>query len=199
MIGRFAIILSLVFGLAACASVPPANVPFDRIAALRLANVSVEFAAPVTSWPAAETRFLAGGVDPQVAEKLKGTSAARVPEAQPFLQAQATELVAREVRANAALIMTGATPATIVVRVTLFDVPSMMRRVLVDQQAKFQASIDLIGADGKLIASYPGKVQTAMMVGGVLAGVADSIQPYDAAQVLVSDYVRAWRSWLTRS
>jgi hypothetical protein len=88
-------------------------------------------------------------------------------------------------------------PARAVVRLKTFDIPSAGSRIFVDQHAKIQATIDLVGArTGATILRYDGRLRMRRLIGGILAPVAAGLESGDIGHAMVTEYVGAYRNWL---
>jgi len=184
--------------LASCATIPPPAMSVDEIASFKLVGVEVHGVQVIRSWPVQEKRFLATNADPEIARRLPDESAQNFPVVQAFFQAALQRMFADHLEGALAPVMRGARPVRAVVTLKQFDVPSVVRRVLIDQYAKIQLTIDIIDAKtNALLISYPGPYHQQWLFGGLSAPIADAIAAdYDPENTLIANYILDYRTWL---
>lgn len=184
--------------LAGCATVPPPSMSVDEIASLKLVGVEVHGVEVIRSWPVQEKRFLAANTDPEIARRLPYESAQNFPPVQAYFQAALQRIFTDQLQSMLAPVMRGVRPVKAIVTLKQFDVPSVVRRVLVDQYAKLQLTIDLVDTKtNALILSYPGPYHQQWLLGGLSAPIADAIAgDNDPENALIANYVLDYRTWL---
>ena len=184
--------------LAGCATVPPPSMSVDEIASFKLVGVEVHGVEVIRSWPVQEKRFLATNTDPEIARRLPDESAQEFPAVQAYFQAALQRVLHRSARKHAGSGPARDATVKAIVSLKQFDVPSVVRRVLIDQYAKFEATIDLVDAKtNAIIISYPGPYRQQFLLGGLSAPIADAIAgDYDPENALIANYVLDYRTWL---
>jgi hypothetical protein len=184
--------------LASCATVPPPSMSVDEIASFNLVGVEVHGVEVIRSWPVEEKHFLATNTDPEIARRLPDESAQNFPAVQAFFQAALQRVFTAQLESMLAPVMRGTRPVKIIVTLKQFDVPSVVRRVLIDQYAKIQATIDLVDIKtNALILSYPGPYRLQFLLGGLSAPIADAIAgDSDPENTLIANYILDYRTWL---
>jgi hypothetical protein len=130
--------------LAGCATVPPPSMSVDEIASFKLAGVEVHGVEVIRSWPVEEKHFLAINTDPEIARRLPDESAQNFPEVQKYFQDALQRGFTAQLDSMLGPVMRGARPVKAIVTLKQFDVPSVVRRVLVDHYAKIELTIDLV-------------------------------------------------------
>jgi hypothetical protein len=117
---------------------------------------------------------------------------------QTFFQAELQRVFASQFDRWVAPTLRGARPVKANVRLKQFDVPSVLRRVLVDQYAKLDVAVDLV--DPKTNASillYPGIYRQQWMWGGLGAPIAEAIAgDDDPGKALIGNSVSDYARWL---
>lgn len=196
---RFVVISCAALALAGCATVPPPALAISDLARYRIADVAVENVEVIDSWPAEEEIFLkkgAGG-DPGAADRLRNESASHFPALKAQMQAAMTDRFRAEFGALLGQTLSGPRPVKAVVRLKTFDIPSTLKRVLIDQNTKMQADIDLVDATtGAVVLHYPGPYKSSRLWGGVLTPLADALRPSDTSAVMMTDYAQDYRKWM---
>ena len=85
-----------------------------------------------------------------------------------------------------------------IVRLKKFDIPSVARRVFVDN-AKIKADIDIVDrAAGRLILHCEGPSARTARIGGIGIGIALAFEQSDLGTSMIADYLSAYRNWLLR-
>ena len=193
-----ALICCITLMLASCATVPPPSMSVDEIASFKLTGVEVHGVDVIRSWPAEEKRFLATNSDPEIARRLPDESAQNFPAVQAYFQATLQRTFKAQFDNQIAPVMSGSRPVKAIITLGQFDVPSVARRVFIDQYAKIRATIEL--TDAKTNASlltYAGPYRQQWMVGGLGAAVVSSFtREDDPENALIANYVSAYRDWL---
>ncbi|HEX2555934.1 MAG TPA: hypothetical protein VHL98_19730 [Microvirga sp.] len=200
MTRRFAL-LSVALLVSGCVTVAPHTLSVGDLQRYRLAEVVVEGAGVIRSWPAEEANYLASiPLNADLVDRLRGEPANTFPEVTAHFQRVLGERFRVELTSQAGPVLTGSQPARAVVRLKVFDVPSTARRVFVDQDTKIQADIDLVDArTGATILRYEGPLRLRRLIGGLLAPVAVGIDPSDTGHPMVTEYVSAYRNWLLQN
>jgi hypothetical protein len=184
--------------LAGCATVPPPSLSVDEIASFKLAGIEVHGVEVVRSWPVEEKHFLATNTDPEIARRLPDESAQNFPAVQAFFRTTLEREFAAQFESLLAPIMRGTRPVKVIVTLKQFDVPSVVRRVLIDQYAKIELTIDLVDQKtNAIILSYPGPYRQQFLLGGLSAPIASALSgDNDPGNTLIANYVLDYRSWL---
>lgn len=184
--------------LAGCATVPPPSMSVDEIASFKLAGVEVHGVEVIRSWPVEEKRFLATNTNPEIARRLPDESAQNFPEVQAFFQTALQQIFSAQLESTLSPVMRGTRPVRAIVSLKRFDVPSVVRRVLVDQYAKLEATIDLVDSKtNAIILSYPGPYRQQFLFGGLSAPIAAAVAgDYDPENALIANYALDYRTWL---
>jgi hypothetical protein len=184
--------------LAGCMGAPPHALAPSDFQKYRIADVSVEGVEVIRSWPTQEEIFVkSGGADADTVNRLHTEPASNFPAVRAHFHRALTERFRQELNAQVRPIFTGSRPVKAVVRLKTFDIPSGARRVLVDQDAKIKAEIDLVDpATGATIVKYDGPFRTKWMVGGVATVIAVALETSDMGYTLITDYVADYRDWL---
>jgi hypothetical protein len=184
--------------LAGCATVPPPSMSVDEIASFKLVGVEVHGVEVIRSWPVEERRFLATNTDAEIARRLPDESAQNFPVVQASFQAALQRIFTGQLEGMLAPVLRGTRPVKAIVTLKQFDVPSVVRRVLVDQYAKLELTIDLVDAKtNALVLSYPGPYRQQWLLGGLSAPIADAIAGgNDPENALIANYLLDYRTWL---
>ncbi|WP_210330891.1 hypothetical protein [Microvirga terrestris] len=167
----------------------------------RIVEVAVEGAESIRSWPTEEERFVQSGVvDAATADRIRSEPATNFPQLGAHFKQVLTARLKDEFIGLTAPVFAGNQPATAVVRVKTFDIPSIARRAFVDNTAKFQADIEIRDkATGRVILRYDGRLQTKPLIGGVATGIALAFEGPDLGYSMITDYLSAYRNWLLRN
>ncbi|SDR61488.1 hypothetical protein SAMN05519103_07477 [Rhizobiales bacterium GAS113] len=171
----------------------------DEISSFKLAGVEVRGGEVIHSWPVEEQHFLAtGNVDPEIARRLPSESAQNFPPVQAYFQTSLQRVFNAQFDGSVAPIMRGTRPVKAIVTLKQFDVPSVLRRVLIDQYAKIQLDIDVVDSKtGAHVLFYPGPYRQKWLFGGLSAPIAASIAgDDDPGMELVTTYMSDYRTWL---
>ncbi len=198
MITRRFAVLGVALLLSGCMTVAPHSVSVSELQRYRLTDVTIEGIEVIRSWPSEESSYLASApMNPDLADRLRGEPANTFPELRSHFQRVLTDRFRLELMAQAGPILTGPQPARAVVRLKTFDIPSVGRRILVDQDAKIQATIDLMDTKtGATILRYDGRLRMRRLIGGLLAPVAAGLESGDVGHAMVTEYVGDYRNWL---
>jgi hypothetical protein len=201
MLFRCIVISASCLFLAGCLSVAPHSLAFEDFGRYRLTEVVVEGAEVIRSWPSEEERFLqSDAADPEIASRIKSEPASNFPQVTAHFQQVLTARINNELGSLIAPVFTGKQPVRAVVRLKVFDIPSVARRVFVDNDAKIQADIDIIDkATGRLILRYNGRLETKKLIGGLATGIALAFEGSDLGYSMITDYLSAYRNWLLRN
>jgi hypothetical protein len=192
---RIAVGLALASALAACVTASPHGRDAASMRQLGLADVAVEIPPTARlSWPeeeqAARRAHLAG---PNAAQTM----------ADDGVRAHVSRALGNHIRT--ALMgeigreLNGPRKVRAVVTVKYFSIPSVAERVFINNTAAFDAEIRLVDARTNAeIVTYPGSQVSAMMVGGLMAPVAEATQigGSDRSRQLVFEYADKFRKWL---
>ena len=193
------LVVPMLLAVGACVSVPPPTVSLGEIASYKLTGVEVQGVEVVRSWPSAEKLFLASAnSDPEIARRLPAESAQNFPAVQAFFRVELQRVFGFAFETWVAPVMRGGRPVKAVVTLKIFDVPSVARRVLVDQDAKIELTIDLVDPKtNAILLHYPGPYKQQRMRGGLAAPLVDAIQGNDdPGKGLIANYVSDFRDWL---
>ncbi|MFC7396491.1 hypothetical protein ACFQU1_04695 [Chelatococcus sp. GCM10030263] len=177
--------------LAACATVPPHSMDLSAFQRFKIAQVAVKGVKVVRSWPSQEEAYLkTHAVDPSVARRLQNEPSWNFPEVQEQFQTALDDQFGAEFGSQITPLFTGAKPLKAVVRLKIFDVPSVARRVFVESRPKIQAEIDLVDAKtGALVLKYDGVYRSREIGGGIGTALAMAINSSDPGYVLIGEYV----------
>ena len=195
------LMVSLAFAIAGCATVPPHSLALSDFRQYRIANVTVEGVDVIRSWPNEEDAFVkANVVNSDTLHRIQARPAAEYPPLKAHLQRVLNERFQLEFASQVAPVFTGGRPVRAVIRLRQFDVPSVARRVFVDNDAKIQADIDLVDAGtGTPLLRYSGPHRTRRLIGGLATGFAVALDRSDVGMSLITDYMTAYRNWLLRN
>jgi hypothetical protein len=198
MISRRFFAVATMLLLAGCMSAPPHSLSIANLQQYRIADVSVEGVEVIRSWPVQEETFVkATAADQETINRLQSEPAANFPGLRAHMHRVLTERFKLEFSSQVSPIFTGPKPVKAVVRLTTFDVPSGARRVLIDQDAKIKANIDLVdAATGAPILHYEGPFRSRRLIGGLATAIAVAFDRSDVGYSLVTDYMTAYRDWL---
>lgn len=187
--------------LGGCLSVLPHGLGVEDFGRYRIAEVVVEGAESIRSWPMEEERFAQSGVvDAAMADRIRSEPATNFPQLAAHFKQVLTARLKGEFINLTASVFAGTQPATAVVRLKTFDIPSVARRVFFDNTAKIQADIDILDkATGRLILRYDGRLETKPLIGGVATGIALAFERSDLGYSMITDYLSAYRNWLLRN
>jgi hypothetical protein len=193
---RIAACLALASALAACVTASPHGRDAASMRQLGLADVKVEIPDTARlSWPeeeqAARRTHLAG---PNATQALADDGAVRAHVTRALSNHIRTALMGEVGRE-----LNGPRKVRAVVTVKYFNIPSVAERVLVNNTATFDAHITLVDARTNVeIVTYPGSHVSAMMVGGLMAPVAEATQlgGSDRSRQLMFEYTDKFRKWL---
>src|SRR5215208_6920536 len=142
---RCFVIAFLCVVLCGCLSVSPHGSAIEDLGRYRIVDVAVEGAEIIRSWPTEEERFVRSGVvDAAMADRIRAEPATNFPQLAAHFQQVLTARLKGEFVSSTASVFAGKQPATAVVRLKTFDIPSAARRVFVDNMAKIQAEIDVL-------------------------------------------------------
>lgn len=199
MLRLFALCLSLL--LAACVSPPRPTLSIAEIQAYRLVDVRVEGAGVIRSWPAMEDLFLrTANTDPDLQVKLQTEPASSFPAVTAFFERALLDQARASLDAQVGPILTGQRPVRAVVRLKTFDIPSAIRRVLVDSAARIQADIDLVDArTGALLLRYEGPLRARQQIGGLATAIAVAVERSDVGAEMLAAYMADYRAWLVQN
>jgi hypothetical protein len=198
MISRrfFAVAVALL--VSGCISAPPHSLSIADLQKYRISDVAVEGVEVIRSWPVQEETFVkATGADQETINRLQSEPASTFPGLRAHMQRVLSERFKLEFSSQVTPIFTGPRPVKAVVRLETFDVPSGARRVLIDQDAKIKANIDLVDAStGAVILSYAGPFRSRRLIGGLATAIAVALDRSDVGYSLITDYMTAYRDWL---
>ena len=187
--------------LTACATIPPPSLSIASIQQFRIVDVVIEGVDVIRSWPSEEKAVIeTGAIDAETANRLQSQSASQFPVLRAHFQKVLTARLKDEFATHVSPILIGARPVKAVVRLRVFDIPSAARRVLVDQDIKIQADIDLVDpATRAILLHYQGPYRMQQLVGGVATVVALAFEPADPSIGMTKEYVAAYAAWLLRN
>ena len=154
------------------------------------------------SWPDEEQAAIAKGLlRGDDVNRLSSASASEFPALHPHFQSVLQSRFESQLKNQIGTMLTGSQPVKAIVTVRLFDIPSVVRRVTVDQRGKLQADIELVeAATGKTLLRYEGPFESYYMLGGGAAIVATVAQQSsgggDHSFYMTRDYVGRFKSWL---
>ena len=186
--------------LAGCITAPPHSMAVSDFQKYRIADVRVEGIEVIRSWPPQEEIFVkAGRADAEMVNRLHTEPASNFPALRAHFQQVLDDRFKLEFSSQVAPIFTGTRPLRAVVRLRTFDVPSGARRVLIDQDAKIRAEIDLVDpATGASVLKYDGPFRSKRMVGGIATVIAVALDNSDVGYSLITDYITAYRDWIVQ-
>ena len=197
---RVLALVSVLF-LGACVTVAPPSLPAASIQQFRIADVTVEGIEVIQSWPVEEGAVVKGEhLPPETVNRLQSEPASNFPVMRAHFQRVLSARFKSEFAAKVSPLLNGARPVKAVVRLKKFDVPSVARRILVDQHAKLQMDIDLVDpVSGAILLHYEGPFQSQFLMGGVSTVVAVAVEQADPTLGMTSDYIGAYGSWLLKN
>jgi len=197
---RCFVIASVCAVLAGCVSVPSHGLSSDDLQRYRIVDVTVEGAEVIRSWPAEEEAFLkTGPVDPATADRIRAEPASNFPQLTGHFRQVLNARIGNGLTQATGDIFTGSLPVRAVVRLREFDIPSVARRVFVDNHTKIRADIDIVDrATGRLILHYEGPSTRSARIGGLGTGIALAFEQSDLGASMIADYLSAYRNWLLR-
>jgi hypothetical protein len=195
------VIFGLAVALGGCATVPPHSLAQAEFQQYRIEGVTVEGVDVIRSWPNEEDTFVkANPVDSETLGRIQTRPASEYPPLKAHLQRVLNDRFRLEFASQVAPLFTGSRPLRAVIQLKRFDVPSVARRVFVDNDAKIQAHITLVDArTGRLFLHYTGPYWTKKLVGGLATGIAVALDRSDVGMSLITDYMTAYRNWLLRN
>ena len=158
MFSRIFYTFGLFLLVSACVSVPPHALSPTEFQKYRITHVSVEGVEVIRSWPAQEQTYVKSNpADFETVNRLQAEPASNFPALRAHIQRVLDERFKLEFASQVTPVFTGTRPVKAIVRLKTFDVPSAARRVLVDQNAKIKAEIDLVDAStGVPVVRYDG-------------------------------------------
>jgi hypothetical protein len=182
-------------------TVPPHNLSGSDLQKYKLVDVTVEGVEVIRSWPSEEDRFLkTNPVDGETANRIRTEPAFEFPQLREHFRQALNRKVKQELTYLAGPILSGSRPVRLVVRLRVFDIPSVARRVFVDNNTKIQADIDIVDkASGNLILRYNGQVVTRKLIGGLATGIAVAFEGSDLGYSMLTDYLSGYRNWLLQN
>ena len=192
---------ALAFSMAGCATAPaPSPMALSDLQRFRLMSVDVQSQGAVVSWPAKEAELLAtANVDPDTRAGLPTRDAREFPAAQVYFESAIRQRLGADMQQNIAPLMRGSVPVAAVVQVRTLDVPSPVRRLLVDQIAKLELQIDLVNpATGAVVLSYKTPEAHQWLLGGLGAIVETAVNKYDPGAKMLDEAVTDYKEWLER-
>jgi hypothetical protein len=197
---RCFVIASICAVLGGCVSVPSHGLSSDDLQRYRIVDVTVEGAEMIRSWPAEEEAFLkTATVDPETVNRIRTEPASNFPQLTGHFRHVLNARIGNGLTQATGDILTGSQPVRAVVRLREFDIPSVARRVFVDNHTKIKADIDIVDrATGRLILRYEGPSTIGTRIGGLGTGIALAFEPSDLGTSMIADYLSAYRNWLLR-
>ena len=194
------VIASICAILGGCVSVPSHRLNSDDLQRYRIVDVAVEGAEVIRSWPAEEEAFLkTGAVDPETANRIRTEPAFKFPQLTGHLRQSLNARFGSGLTQVTGDIFTGSQPVRVIVRLREFDIPSVARRVFVDNHTRIKADIDIVDrATGRLILHYEGPFERNTRIGGLGTGIALAFEQSDLGASMIADYLSAYRNWLLR-
>ncbi len=171
----------------------PHGLSGDDLQRYRIVDVTVEGAEIIRSWPAEEDAFLkTGAVDPETANRIRTEAAFNFPQLTGHLRQSLNARFGSGLAQATGDIFTGSQPVRAVVRLREFDIPSVARRVFVDNHTKIRADIDIVDrATGRLILHYEGPPARTARIGGIGTGIALAFEGSDLGASMIADYLSA--------
>lgn len=201
MIDRRFFILGLGTTLAGCTGTgtPPSVMP-DTLRQFQIAAIRVQGGEAIRSWPAQEAIYARqANLSEEEAKRLGETMAGSVPALRQQMERALEALILAQARNQLGAAFPGKTPAELLVTVKVFDIPSLVRRVLIDQHAKIQLDIDLVEkSNGRSVMLFSGPLRTQFLLGGLSSIAQQGIQgdASDPSQLMVHNYMQDYASWL---
>lgn len=186
--------------LTGCQTVPPPSLSVEQSGRFRITEVKVTGIENIRSWPAAAKAYAAqAGLTGEAALWAEREPGKRPKEVDAFFSARLTQLVEARARTDLAGIFKGAEPARLVFRVNALIVPSMAERVLVDNTADLNATIEVVEvATGKVVLSLADRPTFEMMLGGVAAPVVDTVAGGgDPVPAMVGYLMTSFAAWVS--
>jgi hypothetical protein len=160
----------------------------------------VEGAEAIRSWPAEEEAFLkTGTVDPEAANRIRTETAFKFPQLTGHFRQVLNARLGCGLTQATGDIFTGDQPVRAIVRLREVGIPSVARRVFVDNHTKIGADIDIADrATGRLILHYEGPSARTARIGRIGTGIALAFEQSDLGASMIADYLSAYRNWLLR-
>jgi hypothetical protein len=200
-INRRLVILGLGTAMAGCtASTTPHSVRPDTLRQFRIASLRVQGGELIRSWPAQEAAYARqANLSEEEAKRLGETMAGSVPALRQQMERALEALLSAQASNQLGSVFSGKTPAELVVTVKVFDIPSLVRRVLVDQHAKIQLDIDLVDTSSRQsVMLFSGPYSTQFLLGGLSSIAQQGIQgdASDPAPAMARNYIQDYARWL---
>jgi hypothetical protein len=199
---RFSPILSAlltVAWVAGCVTANPHDLTTTDIRQLGLADVQVQVPPNVRlSWPEEE--------EAAMREKYGARPEQRTPEDNAAARARATRTLSERIRsalmAEVGRDLSGSRKVRAIVTVKTFSIPTLGERILINDQAQFDAEVALVDARTNApVMTYSGGLVNIKLVGGILAPVADATgaSGSDRSRQLVFEYTDRFKKWLLKA
>ncbi|WP_019904499.1 hypothetical protein [Methylobacterium sp. 77] len=195
-----ALALLSIFLLGACVT-PPHSVSLTTVQQFHIVDVTVENVDIIRSWPAEESVVVkAENFDAAAIDRLQSESASKFPAMRAHFQMVLTERFKAEFATHVSSKLAGTRPVRAVVKLKQFDVPSVARRIFVDQDVKVQLDIDLVDKrTDEVLLSYKGPFRSIPLFGGISTVVAVALEPADPTIRMTDRYIEGYGTWLLQN
>ncbi|WP_027172958.1 hypothetical protein [Methylobacterium sp. 10] len=186
--------------LSACVT-PPHSVSLTTVQQFNIVDVSVEGIEVIQSWPSEEGVVVkAENFDAVAINRLQSESASKFPAMRAHFQKVLTERFKAEFATHVSAKLLGTRPVKAIVKLKQFDVPSVARRIFIDQDVKVQMDIDLVDKrTGDILVSYKGPFQSMPLFGGLSTVIAVAVEPVDPTIRMTDRYIEGYGTWLLRN
>ncbi|MCA0405891.1 MAG: hypothetical protein LCH39_07050 [Proteobacteria bacterium] len=179
------------------------SVPQDSIRQYHVADVVIRGAEHIFSWPAQEKIVIGQNkLSQQEQSELTGRGAGTFPPLREQMEKTMRELFTMQANNQLRGVLSGSKPATLIVNVKMFDIPSVARKVIVGGHARKHFEIDLVDkASGTPIVRYEGLLGQNVQLQGLASIAEAAIQgdKNDPAPEMIRSEVETYRTWLAGS
>lgn len=199
MLQRFFRIVLVSLALAGCVTAPPTDIPLDQVRSWKLTQIEVTGSEVIKSWPHQERVYLErNNIAGDAAQQIAVNSVQDTPGLRDHVRVALQDVVATQLRNTLSNDLNGNRPVKAVVQVMQLDIPSALRRLIVENQARFHAKIDIVDVGtGKILVSWPGEYVWETMAAGVGGLLLDRVlYSSDVAPRLMSNSFGHFRTWL---
>lgn len=199
MLRRFFSLIFLSLAMVGCATVPPPDIAVDQVRSWKLTQIEVKGSEVINSWPYQEKIYVTrNNISGDAAQQIAMNSVQNNAGLREFVRGALEENVTTRLRNALTNDLNGTRPVKAVVQVTQLDIPSAVRRLLVENQARFHAKIDIVDVgNGQVLASWPGEYVWETMAAGIGGMVLDQVlYSTDVAPRLLDKSFGYFRTWL---
>jgi hypothetical protein len=179
------------------------SVPQDSIRQFRITTVKVLGVEKIYSWPSQEKLVTGQGkLSEEEQKELTGRAAGSFPAVREQMEKTMQAQFAAQVNNQLGAYLSGSKPATLVITVKQFDIPSVARKVIVGGNAIRQFDIELVdSASGTPVVRYQGVFNQKLQLNGLASLAEAAIQGdrNDPASEMIRSEIENYREWLVGS